>query len=52
MDTKAFTPVFEGLKTFLAADGRDLVILIGNHDVEIALPGGAGGAAQEDRPDA
>jgi UDP-2,3-diacylglucosamine pyrophosphatase LpxH len=38
MDTKAFTPVFEGLKAFLAADGRDLVILIGNHDVEIALP--------------
>jgi UDP-2,3-diacylglucosamine pyrophosphatase LpxH len=39
MDTPAFAPVFEGLAAFLAADGRrDLVILIGNHDLEIALP--------------
>ena len=38
MTEPAFTPVFDGLRRFLAADGRELVVLIGNHDLEIALP--------------
>jgi UDP-2,3-diacylglucosamine pyrophosphatase LpxH len=38
IDTPAFTPVFTGLRTFLQQDGRELIILIGNHDLEIALP--------------
>lgn len=38
MAERAFAPVFAGLRTFLAADGRELVVLIGNHDLEIALP--------------
>ena len=38
MTEPAFTPVFEGLRRFLAADGRELIVLIGNHDLEIALP--------------
>jgi UDP-2,3-diacylglucosamine pyrophosphatase LpxH len=38
MDTPAFAPVFDGLKAFLRADGHELVVLIGNHDLEIALP--------------
>jgi hypothetical protein len=38
MSEPAFKPVFDGLRRFVAADGRDLVLLIGNHDLEIALP--------------
>jgi UDP-2,3-diacylglucosamine pyrophosphatase LpxH len=38
IETPEFRPVFEGLKRFLGASNHDLVILIGNHDLEIALP--------------
>ncbi len=38
MAEPAFVPVFDGLRRFLASDGRELVVLIGNHDLEIALP--------------
>lgn len=33
-----FAPVFEGWRAFVAAEGRELVVLIGNHDLELALP--------------
>jgi UDP-2,3-diacylglucosamine pyrophosphatase LpxH len=33
----SFAPVFDGLMTFLDNDGRELIVLIGNHDLEIAL---------------
>jgi UDP-2,3-diacylglucosamine pyrophosphatase LpxH len=38
MSNASFAPVFEGLRGFVAEDGRELIILIGNHDLEIALP--------------
>jgi hypothetical protein len=38
MTDAAFAPVFAGLRTFLGADEHELIILIGNHDLEIALP--------------
>ena len=38
METPEFAPVFDGLAAFLRKDDRELVILIGNHDLEIALP--------------
>src|SRR5690242_15314945 len=38
MVNPSFAPVFDGLKTFLAAADHELVILIGNHDLEIAFP--------------
>lgn len=38
METEEFEPVFQGLQAYLEEDNRDLVILIGNHDLEIALP--------------
>jgi len=38
MGDPSFAPVFEGLRTFLKAPNRELIILIGNHDLEIALP--------------
>ena len=34
----AFSPVFDALKAFVATAGRRLVIILGNHDVELALP--------------
>jgi UDP-2,3-diacylglucosamine pyrophosphatase LpxH len=38
MEDQAFAPVFQGLRTFLEAEQHVLVVLIGNHDLEIALP--------------
>jgi UDP-2,3-diacylglucosamine pyrophosphatase LpxH len=38
MTNASFAPVFEGLRSFIGQDGHELVILIGNHDLEIALP--------------
>ena len=38
MADPSFAPVFDGLRTYLAAPNRDLIILIGNHDLEIAFP--------------
>lgn len=38
MVNPSFAPVFDGLKTFLTAADHELVILIGNHDLEIAFP--------------
>ncbi|HEU4927249.1 MAG TPA: metallophosphoesterase [Vicinamibacterales bacterium] len=38
MTDASFAPVFEGLRSFIGEDGHELVILIGNHDLEIALP--------------
>jgi UDP-2,3-diacylglucosamine pyrophosphatase LpxH len=38
MSDVSFAPVFEGLRGFIAEDGHELVVLIGNHDLEIALP--------------
>lgn len=34
---KAFPEVLEGLRTFVRAEGRELVVLLGNHDLELAL---------------
>jgi len=34
----AFAPVWEGLANFLAAPNRWLILVIGNHDIELALP--------------
>jgi hypothetical protein len=34
----AFKPVWDGLKTFVHAPNRHLVILTGNHDIELSLP--------------
>jgi UDP-2,3-diacylglucosamine pyrophosphatase LpxH len=31
-------PVFEALKGFVATDGRRLILQLGNHDIELALP--------------
>ena len=33
-----FTPVWEALKDFVGRPGRSLIIVIGNHDIEVALP--------------
>jgi len=33
-----FTPVWEALKHFVSRPGRSLILVIGNHDIEIALP--------------
>lgn len=38
VEDPAFAPVFEGLRAFLGAPEHHLVVLIGNHDLEIALP--------------
>jgi UDP-2,3-diacylglucosamine pyrophosphatase LpxH len=38
MTDPSFLPVFDGLQAFLQEDGHELIILIGNHDLEIALP--------------
>lgn len=34
----AFTPIWEALKHFVSRPGRSLILVIGNHDIEIALP--------------
>lgn len=34
----AFAPVFTALKSFLRAKGRHVIITLGNHDLELALP--------------
>jgi hypothetical protein len=33
-----FTPVWEALRTFIKTQNRRLVIILGNHDLELALP--------------
>ena len=38
MDDQAFSPVFEALARFVATEGRTLILVLGNHDVELALP--------------
>jgi UDP-2,3-diacylglucosamine pyrophosphatase LpxH len=37
-DDEAFSPVWEALGRFVRAEGRLLVLAIGNHDIELALP--------------
>ncbi len=34
----AFKPIFDALKTFAATENRSLIINLGNHDLELALP--------------
>lgn len=34
----AFSPVWEALKSFVRTEGRRLIITLGNHDLELALP--------------
>lgn len=38
MKDEAFRPAWDALGRFVAADGRELVFVLGNHDVELALP--------------
>lgn len=38
MDDPAFSPVFDALGRFVRAEDRVLVLVLGNHDVELALP--------------
>lgn len=38
MDDAAFRPVWDALGQFVRQPGRTLVIVIGNHDIEIAFP--------------
>jgi UDP-2,3-diacylglucosamine pyrophosphatase LpxH len=38
VDDAAFSPVAKALATFVHSDRRTLVIVVGNHDVEMALP--------------
>ena len=35
---QAFTPVWDALKNFVGKLGRSLIMVIGNHDVEVAFP--------------
>jgi predicted phosphodiesterase len=35
----AFAPVWKALKEFLKKPRRHLVIIVGNHDIELSLPG-------------
>jgi UDP-2,3-diacylglucosamine pyrophosphatase LpxH len=37
-DDEAFAPVFAALERFAHTEGRVLVLVLGNHDVELALP--------------
>lgn len=37
-EEKAFKPVWDGLQKFVSAARRHLIIIIGNHDIELALP--------------
>lgn len=34
----AFTPVFKALKEYVATENRSLILTLGNHDLELALP--------------
>jgi UDP-2,3-diacylglucosamine pyrophosphatase LpxH len=36
---QAFVPVWDALKDFVSMAGRSLIMVIGNHDIEVALPG-------------
>ncbi len=38
MGRPAFKPVFEALADFVATEGRELILVLGNHDLELALP--------------
>jgi UDP-2,3-diacylglucosamine pyrophosphatase LpxH len=38
MDNASFKPVFDGLKDYIQQDGCELIILIGNHDLELSFP--------------
>lgn len=38
-EREAFAPVFEALTRFLEGEGNTLVVVVGNHDIELALPG-------------
>lgn len=35
---QAFAPVWDALKDFVSMAGRSLIMVIGNHDIELALP--------------
>ncbi|OYW21767.1 MAG: hypothetical protein B7Z52_00440 [Burkholderiales bacterium 12-64-5] len=37
-EDKAFAPVFAGLREFTAGENHRLIINLGNHDIELALP--------------
>ncbi len=39
MGYEAFTPIWDALADFVHTDKRTLVVVIGNHDIEIAFPG-------------
>jgi hypothetical protein len=38
IDDEAFCPVWEALGHFIGVPGRALIVVIGNHDLELALP--------------
>ena len=38
MDDPSFAPIWNAMATFVKANGRTLVFVIGNHDIEIAFP--------------
>jgi len=38
MEDESFKPVWDALAAFVKAPGRTLVIVIGNHDIEVAFP--------------
>lgn len=38
VDDPAFAPVFQALRRFVQAPGHELCLMIGNHDLELALP--------------
>jgi predicted phosphodiesterase len=35
---QAFVPIWDALRAFVGLAGRSLIVVIGNHDIEIALP--------------
>ncbi len=38
MEDKAFSPIWDALHDFVHTDNRTLIIIIGNHDIELAFP--------------
>ena len=38
MDDASFAPIWQAMAVFVKLEGRKLVFVIGNHDIEIALP--------------
>ncbi|MEQ8151314.1 MAG: metallophosphoesterase, partial [Smithellaceae bacterium] len=38
LEDKSFSGVFSALQEFIAVQNRQLIIVLGNHDVELALP--------------